>query len=167
MVNVKIPTPLRKFTDQQAEVEIEGDTVKDIIDNLEKKYEGISKRLLDDTGKIRKFINIYVGEEDIRFLQKEETKVEGKEVSIVPAIAGGMATKILNLTFPKKLIKEPIIYNLGQKFKIITNIRKANVTADYGWVLLELDGDIEEIQKGEEYIKSFGIIVEDIEAQKN
>lgn len=89
MVNVKIPTPLRKFTDQKGTVEIEGNTVKDIIENLEKKHPGIKKRILDETGKIRKFVNIYVGDEDIRFLQKEETKVEGKEVSIVPAIAGG------------------------------------------------------------------------------
>jgi len=89
MVNVKIPTPLRRFTDQKAEVEIEGDTVKDIIENLEKKCPGIKKRVLDDDGKIRKFINIYVGDEDIRFLQKDDTKVEGKEVSIVPSIAGG------------------------------------------------------------------------------
>ena len=89
MVNVKIPTPLRKFTNQEGTVETEGDTVKDIIENLEKKHPGIKKRLLDDTGKIRKFINIYVGDEDIRFLQKEETKVEGKEISIVPSIAGG------------------------------------------------------------------------------
>ncbi len=89
MVNVKIPTPLRKLTGQQGEVQIEGNTVIEIIENLEKKHPGIKKRLLDETGKIRKFINIYVGDEDIRFLQKEETKVEGKEVSIVPAIAGG------------------------------------------------------------------------------
>jgi len=78
-----------------------------------------------------------------------------------------MATKVLNLTFPKKLIKEPLIYNLGHKFKIVTNIRKANVTNDYGWVLIELNGDIEEIQKGEKYLKDLGIIVEDIEAQQN
>lgn len=89
MVNVKIPTPLRKFTDQKGEVDIEGDTVNDIISNLEKKHPGIQKRLLDETGKIRKFINIYVGDEDIRFLKKEDTKVEGKEVTIVPSIAGG------------------------------------------------------------------------------
>lgn len=78
-----------------------------------------------------------------------------------------MATKVLNLTFPKKLIKEPVIYNLGHKFKIITNIRKANVTNDYGWVLLELDGSVDEIQKGESYLREQGIIVEDIEAQDN
>jgi len=78
-----------------------------------------------------------------------------------------MAKKILNLTFPKKRIKEPVIYNLGHKFKVITNIRKANVTSDYGWVLLELDGDVEEIQKAEEYLKGLEIIVEDVEAQQN
>lgn len=89
MVNVKIPTPLRKFTNQLGEVEVNGSRVTEIIDNLEKKYPGIKKRLLDETGKIRKFINIYVGEEDIRFLQKEQTKIEGKEVTIVPSIAGG------------------------------------------------------------------------------
>lgn len=89
MVNVKIPTPLRRLTNQKGEVQIEGNTIIEIIDNLEKSYPGIKKRLLDETGKVRKFINIYVGDEDIRFLQKEETKIEGKEVSIVPAIAGG------------------------------------------------------------------------------
>lgn len=78
-----------------------------------------------------------------------------------------MANKILNLTFPKKLIKEPVIYNLGHKFKIVTNIRKANVTSDYGWVLLELEGELDEIQKGEEYLKSLRIIVEDVEAEQN
>jgi ABC-type methionine transport system ATPase subunit len=78
-----------------------------------------------------------------------------------------MVKKVLNLTFPKKLIKEPVIYNVGQKFKIITNVRKANVTNDYGWILLEVEGELEEIQKGEEYIKGLGIIVDDVEAQQN
>ncbi len=78
-----------------------------------------------------------------------------------------MAIKVLNLTFPKKLIKEPVIYNLGHKFKIVTNIRKANVTSDYGWVLLELDGNLEEIEKGKKYLTGLGIIVEDVKAQEN
>lgn len=89
MVNIKIPTPLRKFTNQQGEVQVDGNTVSDIIDSLEKNHPGIKKRLLDEHGKVRKFINIYVGDEDIRFLQKEETKVDGKDITIVPAIAGG------------------------------------------------------------------------------
>ena len=78
-----------------------------------------------------------------------------------------MATKVLNLTFPKKKIKEPVIYNLGHKFKVITNIRKANVTNDCGWVLLELDGELSEIGKAEEYLKEVGIIVEDVEVEDN
>ncbi len=78
-----------------------------------------------------------------------------------------MAKKVLNLTFPKKLIKEPVIYNLGRKFEVVTNIRKANVTSDYGWVLLELDGELEEIQKSKQYLTDLGIIVEDVEAQQN
>ena len=78
-----------------------------------------------------------------------------------------MTRKIINLTFPKKLIKEPLIYNLGHKFKIVTNIRKANVTNDYGWVLLELNGDLVEIEKAEKYMSDLGIIVEDVEVQES
>ena len=78
-----------------------------------------------------------------------------------------MVKNVLNLTFPKKLIKEPVIYNLGHKFKIVTNIRKANVTSDYGWVLLEVEGDLGEIEKGKKYLTSLGIIVEDVEVQEN
>ncbi len=89
MVNVKIPTPLRRFTEQKGEVQAEGDTVISVIENLEKKYPGVGKRVLDDNGEVRKFINIYVGEEDIRFLKGKETEVKDKEISIVPAIAGG------------------------------------------------------------------------------
>lgn len=89
MVNIKIPTTLRRFTNQEGEVQIEGATIAEVIENLEAKYPGIKKRILDDNGKVRKFVNIYVGEEDIRFLQKEDTNVEGKEITIVPAISGG------------------------------------------------------------------------------
>ncbi len=89
MVNVKIPTPLRKFTNQQGEIQAQGNTIIELIENLEKDFPGIKQRLLDEKGEIRKFINIYVGEEDIRFLQGKETKIEGKEVFIVPSIAGG------------------------------------------------------------------------------
>ena len=90
MANVKIPTPLRKYTNELGDVEINADTVKELIDNLDKKYPGIKQRLCDEKGAIRKYINIYVGDEDIRFLQGENTKIEkNKEVIIVPAIAGG------------------------------------------------------------------------------
>jgi molybdopterin synthase sulfur carrier subunit len=86
---VRIPTPLRTLTEGKDEVEAEGATVKDIIDNLESNYPGIKDRLCDDKG-VRRFVNIYQNDEDIRFLDSLDTAVkEGDDISIVPAIAGG------------------------------------------------------------------------------
>jgi molybdopterin synthase sulfur carrier subunit len=89
-VVVRIPTPLQEFTQQKDAVEVNGETVKDVLANLDKQCAGIRQRLYDENGKLRRFVNIYVNQEDIRFLQGESTKVKGgDEVSIVPAIAGG------------------------------------------------------------------------------
>ena len=89
-VKVRIPTPLQKFTKSQQEVEVEGANIKELIENLELKFPGIKERICDENGQIRKFINIYVNEEDIRFLQQDKTSIkDGDEVSIIPAIAGG------------------------------------------------------------------------------
>ena len=91
-VKVLIPTPLRNLTNNQAEVTAEGATVADLINNLGQNYNGLKDRLCDESGKIRRFVNIYLNEEDIRFLQGESTAVKaGDQVSIVPAIAGGCA----------------------------------------------------------------------------
>ncbi|NOX97216.1 MAG: MoaD/ThiS family protein [Nitrospirae bacterium] len=89
-IKVKIPTPLQKLTKNQAEVESEGKTVQELIDDLEKNYPGIKERICDEKGKVRRFINIYVNEEDVRFLKGDDTPVkDGDEISIIPAIAGG------------------------------------------------------------------------------
>ena len=89
-VTVRIPAPLQKLTKNQAEVKANGANVKELIDDLEKNFPGIKGRVCDEEGKIRKFINIYVNEEDVRFLQQDETSLkDGDEVSIIPAIAGG------------------------------------------------------------------------------
>lgn len=89
-IKVRIPTPLQKLTQDKAEVEVKGKDVRELIDDLEKKFPGIKARLCDETGKVRRFINIYVNEEDIRFLQMDKTPVkDGDEVSVIPAIAGG------------------------------------------------------------------------------
>lgn len=91
---VLIPTPLRNLTNNQAEVNAEGATIADLINNLGKNYNGLKDRLCDENGKIRRFVNIYLNEEDIRFLQGEATVVKaGDQVSIVPAIAGGIHPK--------------------------------------------------------------------------
>ena len=89
-VKVRIPTPLQKLTQQKGEVEISAANVKELIAELEKSYPGIKDRICDESGKIRRFVNVYLNEEDIRFLKQEETSLkDGDEVSIVPAIAGG------------------------------------------------------------------------------
>ncbi|MBI3629806.1 MAG: MoaD/ThiS family protein [Candidatus Rokubacteria bacterium] len=87
---VRIPTPLRSVTKGSAEVQGNGSTVADLIDDLDRSYPGLKERLIDDGGDLRRFVNIYVNQEDIRFLQGKKTALkDGDEVSIVPAIAGG------------------------------------------------------------------------------
>lgn len=89
-VQVRIPTPLRRFTAGAEEVGANGDTVGIVVDNLEHQFPGIKERLCDEEGRVRRFVNIYVNGDDIRFLTNLETAVkEGDELSIVPAIAGG------------------------------------------------------------------------------
>ena len=89
MITVRIPTPLRSLTGGEEQVQAPGETVKAVIDTLEKKHPGLRDRLLDDNG-VRRFVNIYVGDEDIRFLDCLETKLKsGDEIRIVPALAGG------------------------------------------------------------------------------
>lgn len=89
-IKVRIPTPLQKLVNNRAEVEAEASDIRELIDNLEKNFPGIKERLCDEKGALRRFINIYVNEEDIRFLKMDKTALkEGDEVSIIPAIAGG------------------------------------------------------------------------------
>ena len=89
-LKVRIPSPLRSLTAGRGEVDGTGTNVQDLIENLEKTFPGMKTRLYDETGNLRRFVNIYVNEEDIRFLKGKDTPLkEGDEVSIVPAIAGG------------------------------------------------------------------------------
>jgi molybdopterin synthase sulfur carrier subunit len=90
MIKVRIPTPLRPLTKGQGEVEISAASIVDLIDTLNVAHPGIKARLCDESGELRRFVNIYVNEEDIRFLKGKDTSLKaGDEVSIVPAIAGG------------------------------------------------------------------------------
>lgn len=89
-VKVLIPTPLQKFTQNQATIECEGGNIVDLMNTLDSKFPGIKARLCDDQGELRRFVNFYVNSEDIRFLDGKETALnDGDEVSIVPAVAGG------------------------------------------------------------------------------
>jgi len=89
-VKVKIPVPLQRLTEGKEEVEGAAGTVISLVNDLDKQYPGLGERISED-GKLRRFVNIYVNEEDVRFMKNEETEVkDGDEISIVPAIAGGM-----------------------------------------------------------------------------
>jgi molybdopterin synthase sulfur carrier subunit len=89
-VTVRIPTPLQKLTKNASSVKAEGKDVRELFENMEQMFPGLWERLYDSSGEIRRFINVYVNDEDIRFLDGEKTPVkDGDEVSIIPAIAGG------------------------------------------------------------------------------
>ncbi|GAA0967043.1 MoaD/ThiS family protein [Actinocorallia libanotica] len=89
-VSVRIPTILRTYTGGESEVKAEGGTLREVIADLEKNHTGIAARVLDDAGKLRRFVNVYVGDEDVRFADGLDTATpEGVQVSIIPAVAGG------------------------------------------------------------------------------
>ncbi len=89
-VNIRIPTPLRKLTNNEEVVEVQAGTIASALVELQSRFPGVQERLLDEKGEVRRFVNVYVNEEDIRFLQQQETLLkDGDEVSIIPAIAGG------------------------------------------------------------------------------
>lgn len=89
-VNVRIPTPLQRLTGGKGDVSANGTTVKEIIDHLESNYPGFKEKLYSDDGELRRFINIYINEEDIRFMDSDGSAVkDGDTISIIPAIAGG------------------------------------------------------------------------------
>ncbi len=91
-VKVRIPTPLRSLTNGEEEVTVEGKSIQEVIDNLETNFGGFKERLCDENGQIRRFINFYLNDEDIRFKDNQETAVnDGDQISIVPAIAGGFS----------------------------------------------------------------------------
>lgn len=89
-VTVKVPTQLRVLTQGEAEVAVQADTVRSAIDALENRFPGLSSRLLDESGSLRRFVNLYVDDEDVRFLRGLDTEVaDGGRLAIIPAVAGG------------------------------------------------------------------------------
>ncbi|WP_457640148.1 ubiquitin-like small modifier protein 1 [Persephonella sp.] len=90
-VTVRIPTALRRVTQGQGEVQVEASTIAELIDALEREFPGIKERLVEENGEIRKFVNFFVNDEDIRFLKGKDTELkDGDVVAIIPAIAGGL-----------------------------------------------------------------------------
>ena len=89
-VNVRVPTILRTYTGGESEVSAEGATVADVLESLDANYQGIKGRIVDEQGELRRFVNVYVGNDDVRFLDNLETPTpDGAQISVIPAVAGG------------------------------------------------------------------------------
>jgi sulfur-carrier protein len=89
-VSVRIPTILRSYTGGESEVTAQGGTLAEVLDDLDTNYAGLKARILDDQGAIRRFVNVYVGNDDVRFLDALDTATpEGVQISVIPAVAGG------------------------------------------------------------------------------
>ncbi|HET6563402.1 MAG TPA: MoaD/ThiS family protein [Marmoricola sp.] len=89
-VRVRIPTILRTYTGGESEVSAQGETLAAVLDDLDASYPGIKGRILDEQGAIRRFVNVYVGNDDVRFLDALDTKTpDGTQISVIPAVAGG------------------------------------------------------------------------------
>ena len=89
-VHVRVPTILRTYTDGASEVTVEGETLSAVLDSLEASYTGIRSRIVDETGELRRFVNVYVGNDDVRFLEGLATATpDGTKISVIPAVAGG------------------------------------------------------------------------------
>jgi len=89
-VSVRIPTILRTYTGGESEVSAEGGTLSEVLDDLDSHHEGIKGRIVDETGELRRFVNVYVGNDDVRFLDNLATPTpDGAQVSVIPAVAGG------------------------------------------------------------------------------
>jgi sulfur-carrier protein len=89
-VSVRVPTILRTYTKGESEVTAEGSTLSDVLESLDSAYPGIKGRVVDEQGKLRRFVNVYVGNEDVRFAEGLDTKTpDGTQVSVIPAVAGG------------------------------------------------------------------------------
>ena len=164
-IKVRIPTPLQKLTANQAEVQCEAKNIDELLADLEKKHPGIKERLCDAEGKLRRFVNVYVNEEDIRFLQGQETALKpGDDISIIPAIAGGsgLETRRVTLVFPQDRVKEPVVFTMAKQFDLMPNIRRARVSETIGEMTLEIQGKPGDLDKGIAYLESKGVKVEPV-----
>lgn len=161
---VRIPTPLRTLTNGKSEVEADGTTIIGIINYLENNFAGIKERICEQNDQVRRFVNVYLNDEDIRFLDSVNSPVkDGDIISIIPAIAGGTPErKKFYLNYPQEVIKEPLIYLIGKNFNVITNIRSASISNDIGIIALEIEGESPEIEKAVKFLEDKGVTVEPI-----
>lgn len=161
-IKVLIPTPLRKFTGEQETVSVDADSIGAMLKALDSAYPGLGKPLIDENGNPRRFVNLFVNGEDIRFLDNTTTPLkDGDEVSIVPAIAGGAmsGTEVYSLRFTREMYDHPILQNVGKRFRITLNLRRANLSEDAGWAEVALTGMPDEIGRAIADLQTTGVSV--------
>ena len=160
-ITVRAGAALKSLLGGSQEVQIDGTTVGEVVERLT-----IRERLCDDTGKLRRHFNIHVNDgEDIRLLQGLDTPVkDGDTLTILSAIAGGAdVARKLWLTFPQELVGKPLIWEVGHKLQVVTNIRQASVSKDVGIVGLELSGEEDEVRRAIDFLLQAGVSVEPVE----
>ena len=160
-IAVRTGAALKSLLDGSQELQADGGTVGELLKHLT-----IDDRLCDDTGKLRRHFNIHVNDgEDIRLLQGLDTPVkDGDTVTILSAIAGGAdVARKLWLTFSQELVDKPLIWEVAQKFQVVTNIRQASVSKDVGIVGLELSGEEDEVRRAIDFLLQAGVSVEPVE----
>lgn len=179
-VNVRIPEALRKLTGGADVVSVEAATVGQMLAALEAKHPGLKERICDEQGNVRRFVNIFVAEEDIRFLQNLETPLApGGEVSILPAIAGGAAkpskpeqktivglgplVRRVYLTFDEATTQRPMIYEIIKRFDVVPNIRSASATEKLAIMAIEFTGTREALDAAFAWLKKQNVRVDPIE----
>ena len=158
-VKVLIPTPLRKFTGEQDTITANADSIGSLLKAIDAEHPGLGKPLIDQNGALRKFVNLYLNGEDVRFLQSIETPLkDGDEVSIVPAVAGGVSgTETYNLTFNRGMFETPILHSLGKRFRVVTTIRRAILNEEGGWAEVSFAGSSEEIGRALAELQTTGV----------
>jgi molybdopterin synthase sulfur carrier subunit len=160
-VKVLIPTPLRKFTGDQDTVTVDAASIGAMLGGLDAAHPGLGKPLIDDKGAPRRFVNLFLNGEDIRFLQGTETPLkDGDEVSIVPAIAGGISgTEVYNFTLTRAMMNKPILFEIGKRFRVVTTIRRAILNEEGGWAEVALTGTSDEIGRAIAELQTTGVSV--------
>jgi len=160
-ITVRTGAALKSLFDGKQEVQAEGRTVGELFESL-----GIKDRICDSDNKVRRHFSIHINEsEDVRLLDGLDTAVdEGDVVTILSAIAGGAEiSRKVWLTFSEDLVERPIIWEVGRKFKVVTNIRQASVSKDLGLMGVEISGEQDEVIRAMEYLTESGVSVEPIE----
>lgn len=179
-INVRIPEALRKLTSGADLVKVEAGNVRDMIAALDTKHPGLKERICDEQGNVRRFVNIFVNEEDIRFMQNLDTPLAaGAEVSILPAIAGGSSKPVkpdrktvvglgpqvrrVYLTFDESTTQRPMIYEIIKRFDVVPNIRSASATEKLAIMAIEFTGAEETLDNAFAWLKKQGVRVDPIE----